>query len=422
MTPVLEPAPDAAAADAGSAPPHGYLLLSGAALEPRERKLHSRVRLLALRGLLQGPPGALPPRSRRSLAALQAQLRLIAAARPAPLLAALQRPALEGPALCLDAGVGEPGALWAALAPTLLAALAGAVDEALLWEGEVDELLLPDGDLLRPPRPFTAVSADRAGISVELDGQIVPLAAAPGARRASAHPIRPGLALGLIDRNPVAMHEDHPEKDGNALRLDGRAPEVWAAALDEALGIIDAGLPGWLQGPGQGLAHLLPVGFEPERHLSASYRELPSQAYLSLHPDPLTLAEAIVHEAQHGRLNRLLLLDPALRNGRSAWTPSPVRPDLRPLIGVLLAVHAFIPVAAMHRGLADRGHPAAQGPGFARRRAQVLQSDAHGMQILAERGEWTPAGAQLFGDLGALLAWAAEGRRDEVGDINQIPG
>jgi hypothetical protein len=44
------------------------------------------------------------------------------------------------------------------------------------------------------------------------------------------------------------------------------------------------------------------------------------------------------------------------------------------------------------------------------------------MQILAERGEWTPAGAQLFGDLGALLAWAAEGRRDEVGDINQIPG
>ena len=43
----------------------------------------------------------------------------------------------------------------------------------------------------------------------------------------------------------------------------------------------------------------------------------------------------------------------------SSDLPSPVRPDLRPVLGVLLAAHAFLPVAALHRALIASGHPLA---------------------------------------------------------------
>ena len=102
------------------------------------------------------------------------------------------------------------------------------------------------------------------------------------------------------------------------------------------------------------------------------------------------MAEAVVHETQHGRLNTLMWMDPVLRNGRSAWTASPVRPDLRPLSGVLLAAHAFTPVAALHARLADAGHPLARSPVFARRRQEVLDSNARGLAVLEEMSEPTP--------------------------------
>src|SRR5207253_1395186 len=77
--------------------------------------------------------------------------------------------------------------------------------------------------------------------------------------------------------------------------------------------------------------------------------------------NPLAMAEAIVHGTQHGKLNALTWLDPVLENGHTEWSPSPVRPDLRPLMGVLLAAHAFVPVAALHARLAEQGHPAMLG-------------------------------------------------------------
>src|SRR5690606_5269945 len=112
------------------------------------------------------------------------------------------------------------------------------------------------------------------------------------------------------------------------------------------------GLPELRVEIGANLQRVVPVGCDDKRHFSASYREAPGLVYLSLHPSPLTMAEAIVHETQHAKLNALGWLDPVLHNGHDTWTSSPVRPDLRPLMGVLMAVHAFIPVAALHGALA----------------------------------------------------------------------
>ena len=70
---------------------------------------------------------------------------------------------------------------------------------------------------------------------------------------------------------------------------------------------------------------------------------------------PMTLAEAILHEFSHNKLHALLEQGPLLHN---AWAPlytSPVRPDPRPLHGVLLAVHAFLPVARMLASMLSSG-------------------------------------------------------------------
>ena len=49
---------------------------------------------------------------------------------------------------------------------------------------------------------------------------------------------------------------------------------------------------------------------------------------MTLHPDALVMAEALVHETQHGKLHTLMRLDPVLVNGDTHWTSSPVRPRI----------------------------------------------------------------------------------------------
>ena len=217
-------------------------------------------------------------------------------------------------------------------------------------------------------------------------------------------PLTHGLHPALADTNPLRDIEAHPDKSGNALDLGGHDPADWAARLSEALDLIALALPEWMAEHEQTLHRLLPVGYAPERHFSATYREAPGTAYLSLHPDPLTLAEAIVHEGQHSRLNLLHLFDPILENGATTWTASPVRPDLRPLIGVLLAVHAFVPVAALHARLAALDHPLATTARFAERRAQVLAGNARGLELVATLGQPTPQGRRVIDGLQALHA------------------
>jgi HEXXH motif-containing protein len=111
-----------------------------------------------------------------------------------------------------------------------------------------------------------------------------------------------------------------------------------------------------------------------------------------------------VHETQHGKLNALTWLDPVLVNGHSEWTRSPVRPDLRPLMGVLLALHAFVPVAALHKRLADRQHPISQTEPFARRRREVLATNAESLSIVRSLGKTTRLGDKLIAELAALHA------------------
>lgn len=100
-----------------------------------------------------------------------------------------------------------------------------------------------------------------------------------------------------------------------------------------------------------------------------------------------------------------MLLDPVLRNGTTAWTPSPVRPDLRPLNGVLLAAHAFVPVSVFHARLAAAGHPLAADPTFRTRRAAVLVGNDRGLTTCRELAAPSPAGTRLLDALKQVHQW-----------------
>jgi HEXXH motif-containing protein len=361
-----------------------------------------KLRLLAVRRLATAGGAGLPPDQRRALADLQRLLPSLLRADSPGVLRAVGSPDVLPHLLCLGVGVRPDGELIAAAVPHLFAALARA-PEAVLWPGPIDRIADPStGRAVAFDPPAVLLVLDPTGLRVE-DGAGQRSdwgSAAPGA---TYLPLGRGAGhLALLDTNPLAMLEAHPDKAGNALDLGDRAPAVWQEALGGALDAVVAALPAWSVELPLVLQRAIPVGWFPELHLSASYQEAPGLIYLSLHPNRLTLAEAIVHECQHGKLNVLLWLDEVLRNGRTTWTPSPVRPDLRPLLGVLLAVHAFVPVAAMHRELARLEHPLAAGPEFERRRAQVLASNLRGLEILEELADPTPLGARLLADLRTL--------------------
>ena len=246
--------------------------------------------------------------------------------------------------LAMASGLRSPSQILPGLVPSLMASLRHAgfrPDEAVLWEHPFEDFAFHGLGRISVEGGARSLLLDASGLAVETqDGARLDVVTGGKPLTVSCAPIpvgapELGLTLSEVDCNPLAMDEAHPDKSGNAVSLGGKPAEEWSASLEEALSLIASALPDWSAELASTTDRLVPVRFEPEMHLSASYREAPGTVYLTLHPDPLTMAEAIIHETQHGKLNRLTWLDPVLRNGYTAWSESPVRPDLRPVMGVL---------------------------------------------------------------------------------------
>ncbi|MBM4344904.1 MAG: hypothetical protein FJ100_16170 [Deltaproteobacteria bacterium] len=230
------------------------------------------------------------------------------------------------------------------------------------------------------------------------------------------HEIVPGLWVTDCDNNPLAMVEAHPDKQGNRPDWGGRDPRQWVAALREALDLVDAHLP--LLGRELRLIArvVVAVGWDAERHLSASYKEAVGTLYMTLHPQVMTMAEALVHEYQHNKINAAFHLDPLLHN---AWSPlyaSPVRPDPRPLHGVVLAVHAFQPVARLYEAMADAGHAFATNAAWQARFARIVQLDRAGAATVLENARPTACGAPFFAEMRRIDRHLADLEASRWGD------
>jgi hypothetical protein len=212
------------------------------------------------------------------------------------------------------------------------------------------------------------------------------------------HPYRAiddDTVLALADNNPLAMVEAHPDKQGNAIDLGGRPAEQWVAVVRDALDLVATHLPELRAEMRLYVQAVVPVGYYPDEHLSASYREAIGTIYLSLHPSPMTMVEALVHEFQHNKLNALLEIDDVLENATGETYASPVRPDPRPLQGVLLAVHAFVPVARLYERMIEAGDERARPD----RWREIVRLDREGMEVLREHARPTTVGRGLLDEL-----------------------
>lgn len=382
--------------------PRGFLALPSPD-DTTMARLTRKLRLLVLQRLLVTPPASLPPPSSGALGRLQPFLQRLAEDknRARVLLDALGGVEIMMPMLFAESGQLTLNDALRRAVPSLLVQLGAALPERtsreqILWDVPVETLF--DGSrCLRFAPPAQGLLVDGRDVRLRNDhGEELPWPDVSDPSVTVADATAEGGRLSLVDANPFALLEEHPDKEGNALDLGGRDARDWTTAIEEALALIELTLPNLHAEMAAHLQRIVPVGFDPERHLSASYREAPGQIYMSLHPSTLTMAEALIHETQHGKLNTLRWFDAVLDNGDSTWSESPVRPDLRPLIGVLMGVHAFVPVAAMHQRLERLGHPIAETPHFARRRAEVLEGNASGLETLRELGEPTAAGRRVL--------------------------
>lgn len=245
-----------------------------------------------------------------------------------------------------------------------------------------------------------SVAAKTATESVE-----VPLSregdapAGPFAVSRPYHEIVPGIFLAEVDNNPLSDFEAHPDKHGNQLDLGGHPASEWRDVLRQCFALIDEYVPLLGEELRLILRLIVPVGWDPEKHLSASYQEAIGLIYLTLHPNLMTMTEAVIHEYQHNKINAAFAIDPLLHN---AWRPlyaSPVRPDPRPLHGVVLAVHAFQPVARLYEHMVEAGHEYARNPSWNSRFRKIIGLNREGSHTVLSNAKPTATGAPFFAEM-----------------------
>lgn len=350
---------------------------------------------------LSAAPARAPRGAQEEAAILLRVSRAALAEAPGALMSALRRPAVGGLLRCLrDEGLRDRGAVFVEFVAQLSfeLALAGALPEPVrLRRGPARLLSIPARLSINLPAGAVTIANGRVAIEghgeVALDRPEGPLVARP------YHAIAGEMVLAEADNNPIAMFEAHPDKEGNALDLGDKPATAWCEALRAAAAPIARYLPDLYAEMDLFVAQIVPVGFHAERHLSASYQEIIGTIYMTLHPSRMTLAEALIHEFSHNKINALFEVDPVLTN---AWSPlytSPVRPDPRPLHGVLLAVHAFLPVARLYEAMIEAGDPEAQGAHFHERYAAIRKINREGAELILDKAAPTEVGRHLFAEI-----------------------
>jgi HEXXH motif-containing protein len=145
-----------------------------------------------------------------------------------------------------------------------------------------------------------------------------------------------------------------PEFEGRVVNtIDSRMVQVFYDAIDIVKSYTPEYLP-WIARVLHQVFLLKPTG---QRVESGSVENYLGLIHLSAHPEPLPVAELLVHEATHQYMNVLRKLQP-LDDGtdsRTYWSP-PVKSH-RSISKIIAALHAFGNVELFYRLCAARGLP-----------------------------------------------------------------
>ena len=168
-------------------------------------------------------------------------------------------------------------------------------------------------------------------------------------RRVARH----GVAFDLLAREAIDL-VDFREFDGRVVpAVEPRMVPVFHDALDIIRSYTPEYVP-WVARVLHQVFLLQPTG---ERVESGSVENYLGLVHLSEHPEPLPVAELLVHEASHQYMNVVRKVEP-LDDGsdsRTYWSP-PVSAN-RPIAKIIAALHAFGNVQLFYRLCAARGLP-----------------------------------------------------------------
>jgi HEXXH motif-containing protein len=143
------------------------------------------------------------------------------------------------------------------------------------------------------------------------------------------------------------------------------APQELAAVLERGVGFLAEHWPAAIEDVRTWLRGVIAITAPGTHVYSASAAALPLIVKLTARTDesPPLLAETLVHETAHGKLESLWDMAPLLANDDAeSGYHHPWRPDPRPLRGVFLAAHAFGNVMLLYRNAVERGWAEGDAP------------------------------------------------------------
>jgi hypothetical protein len=183
---------------------------------------------------------------------------------------------------------------------------------------------------------------------------VLELAGTPAPTLSSAGSILPLIELSHVDRFQLVISEEllsPPEGSGiTSVTPTDLEEQNWLKVLRQAYSILstDAAALNLARSFGRLVA---PVRSEAvDVHCSVSFSAKPGVLYMSWSPNPLIIAEGMVHEADHqfyDEITRGLALWSAPLEAQSCKYLSPWRDDPRPLDGLLTGASAFTRVAEL---------------------------------------------------------------------------
>jgi HEXXH motif-containing protein len=158
--------------------------------------------------------------------------------------------------------------------------------------------------------------------------------------------------------------------------LDEAAFDTWCGQLDQAWDLLTRWHEDYAYELSSGLTTLIPLEAGTSTFAASSVDAFGGVA-LSPKDSAADLAEAIVHEIQHSKLNALMDLLPLHQEQHCSWYHAPWRADPRPLGGVLHGIYAFTSVVEFWHVQRDLVPPAESRRAhfiFAYRHHQVRQA------------------------------------------------
>jgi HEXXH motif-containing protein len=204
----------------------------------------------------------------------------------------------------------------------------------------------------------------------------------------------------------AALHPAELDVGDNAAKLSSTAEDraAFASQLDDAWALLCEASPDAAAIVRNEVQQVIPLRLA-ERHLSYSLSNFPGAIFVGAARSLWPVAEALVHEAAHVRLNHAAEASPLTLGGRDTVCYSPWRDDPRPVEGVVHGVYAFSLVLGFWLESLESGAERLDDSGraYAAARCAALDVQLEDALSVLRRCRLAPLAERVVGRLASLV-------------------